>query len=187
MLFRSPSAFVIKRQIRIWAHSKALGELSDLPKVQEVIETMMSARWPVSARYHLSSGFGDRYHPILKRRRFHSGVDIAIPTGTPIQAALDGKVQTASFDNVNGNYVVLGHGDGLNTIYCHASKLLVKEDDAVKQGEIFARSGSTGRSTGPHLHFGMRIGRSWVDPAMIYTVSGVKLDLGPLVDATPAK
>ena len=96
--------------------------------------------------------------------KFHNGVDFAASTGTPILAAYDGKVVGASYNSSMGNYVMIDHGDGLYTIYMHASKLYVSSGQMVSKGEKIAAVGSTGRSTGPHLHFGVRLNGAYVSP-----------------------
>lgn len=112
----------------------------------------------------LSSGFGYRIHPISKRRRLHAGIDIAAPTGTPIVAAAPGVVISSGWRGGYGNTVVLDHGGGLSTLYGHCSRLLVKAGQRVTQGQRIALMGSTGYSTGPHLHFETRINGKPVNP-----------------------
>jgi murein DD-endopeptidase MepM/ murein hydrolase activator NlpD len=112
--------------------------------------------WP--ARGRLSSGFGWR------RLRHHDGIDIAAPYGAPITAARDGTVVFAGWYYAYGKTVIVSHGNGLQTIYGHASRVLVQRGDQVKKGELIAHVGSTGRSTGPHLHFEVRINGRAVNP-----------------------
>jgi murein DD-endopeptidase MepM/ murein hydrolase activator NlpD len=113
-------------------------------------------RWPTRVPIddaELTSLFGNREDPITGRRAFHAGLDFAAESGTPIHAAGAGTVAFAGFRSDFGWMVEIEHGNGLTTRYAHASRLLVKPKDLVTPGEVIAMSGSTGRSTGPHLHF----------------------------------
>lgn len=120
--------------------------------------------WPCPAYTRVSSDFGNRIHPTLKINLFHNGVDLAAPAGSNILAAYDGEVVSASYTGAMGNYVMLDHGGGLYTVYMHASKLNVKEGQEVKRGDVIAFVGSTGRSTGNHLHFSVRVNGEYVSP-----------------------
>lgn len=122
-----------------------------------------SLLWPVPGHTSISSPFGYRTHPILGYRKFHSGVDIPAPAGTPIVAVKDGVVITATFMGGYGNVIMVDHGDKV-TVYAHNSVLKVKAGDVVKAGQVISLCGSTGMSTGPHLHFEVRINGSVVDP-----------------------
>lgn len=106
---------------------------------------------PVEGR--LSSSFGNRFHPVDRKVKFHKGVDIAAPRGTPINSAAEGKVVFAGWSKGYGNMVVIEHADGRQTRYGHADKLFVTEGETVSAGQNIAAVGSTGKSTGPHLHF----------------------------------
>ncbi len=152
-------------------------------EVWDPVVDALGSQWPVSARWPVTSSFGYRLHPILKRRRFHSGLDLGMPAGTAIRSAQGGVVQRAGYDRVNGYYVVVDHGGALATVYCHASLLLVEEGQLVARGQLLARSGSTGRATGPHLHFGMRIGHTWVDPLLVRKIQVATQDA--LAQASP--
>ncbi len=121
-------------------------------------------KFPMASYTRMSSDYGWRIHPTLGYNKFHNGVDFAAPTGTAIYAAYDGKVVAASYSSSMGNYVMIDHGDSLYTIYMHASKLYVSSGDVVIRGETIAAVGSTGRSTGPHLHFGVRKDGAYVSP-----------------------
>lgn len=118
--------------------------------------------WPAAGR--ISSGFGYRTHPISGERRLHAGTDVAAPEGTPIVAARDGTVASAGWSGGYGNLVVLDHGDGHTSRYAHTSRMLVGAGDPVQRGQLIARVGSTGDSTGPHLHFEIRWGGVPTDP-----------------------
>ena len=121
--------------------------------------------WPLATKGRISSPFGNRMHPILKENRFHSGMDIAVPSGTEVRAADRGKVLISGWNGGYGYYIAIDHGNGLSTAYAHNSRLLVKEGDLVAQGQAVAKSGSTGLSTGPHLHFEVRKEGVPIDPA----------------------
>jgi murein DD-endopeptidase MepM/ murein hydrolase activator NlpD len=110
--------------------------------------------WPVSGR--ISSGYGWRTHPIFHSREFHTGIDIAAPWGTPIQAAANGTVLFTGWMRGYGMLVILDHGNGLSTTYAHLSSCEVHGKDRVRGGDVIARIGSTGWSTGPHLFFEVR-------------------------------
>ena len=120
--------------------------------------------WPAPSYTRISSEFGNRVHPITKKTHFHSGLDMAAPSGSPILAAYDGEVVASAYNKSMGNYVMINHGDGLITIYMHASKLYVNKGDIVTKGQQIAAVGSTGNSTGPHLHFSVRVNGEYVDP-----------------------
>lgn len=120
--------------------------------------------WPCPNYSYISSEFGYRIHPIYGYQRFHSGLDMAAPSGSPILAAADGKVVAASYEATMGNYVMIDHGDGLYTVYMHASALYVSAGQEVSAGTQIAAVGSTGSSTGPHLHFSVRLNGQYVNP-----------------------
>lgn len=103
-----------------------------------------------------TSLFGYRIHPITGQWSFHTGIDIAASEGTSIRAALKGKVTKIGEDSRSGKYVFLTHSDGFVTFYCHCSEILVSEGMNINKGETVAKVGSTGQSTGPHLHFEVR-------------------------------
>jgi len=121
-------------------------------------------KFPLASYTRVSDDYGKRIHPILNVEQFHNGVDFAAPKGTAIYAAYDGKVVAAAYSASMGNYVMIDHGDGLYTIYMHASALYVEKDAVVIRGETIAAVGSTGRSTGNHLHFSVRLNGEYVSP-----------------------
>jgi len=120
--------------------------------------------FPLASYTRVSSDYGWRIHPTLHVEKFHNGVDFASPKGTSIYAAYDGVVVAATYSSTMGNYVMINHGGGLYTIYMHASKLTTKKDEIVIRGEKIAEVGSTGRSTGNHLHFTVRKNGEYVSP-----------------------
>jgi murein DD-endopeptidase MepM/ murein hydrolase activator NlpD len=107
--------------------------------------------WPVKG--WMSSKYGYRMHPTKKVRDFHTGLDVSARPGTPIRTSADGIISFSGRSGANGNLVAIEHGFGYTTYYAHNKKNLVKEGDIVKRGDIIALVGSTGRSTGPHLHY----------------------------------
>ncbi len=121
-------------------------------------------KFPLATYTRISDDYGNRIHPTLGIEQFHNGVDFAAPKGTAIYAAYDGQVVAATYSNTMGNYVMLDHGGGLYTIYMHASALYVSKDDIVVRGETIAAVGSTGRSTGNHLHFSVRKDGAYTSP-----------------------
>ena len=120
--------------------------------------------WPAPSYTMISDDYGYRTHPILGIQQFHSGVDMAAPSGSSILAAADGTVVAATYNATMGNYVMIDHGNGLYTIYMHASALYVSAGQSVSAGSTIAAVGSTGRSTGAHLHFSVRQNGSYVSP-----------------------
>lgn len=120
--------------------------------------------WPAPKYVRISDDYGNRTHPILGTQQFHNGVDMAAPSGSPILAAYDGEVVAADYSASMGNYIMINHGDGLITIYMHASSLSVSKGQTVVRGEEIGKVGSTGRSTGPHLHFSVRKDGNYVSP-----------------------
>ena len=120
--------------------------------------------WPAPSYTRISDDFGPRIHPTLGVRMQHNGIDLAAPGGSPILAAYNGTVVAAAYSASMGNYVMIDHGDGLYTIYMHASALSVSKGQEVTAGQTIGAVGTTGRSTGNHLHFGVRLNGSYVSP-----------------------
>jgi len=128
------------------------------------LATALDLAWPVDPEARVSSAFGYRTHPTLGTRKLHEGVDIAVPIGTSVHAAGAGRVARAREDRVNGKHVIIDHGHRVRSAYCHGDALHVAKGGRVGRGEHVMDSGNTGRSSGPHLHFGLRIGGRPVDP-----------------------
>lgn len=123
-----------------------------------------SLKWPLSGVYRITSGFGPRVDPVYGTDGFHKGIDIAAATGTPVVAAADGRVVYAGWCGGYGIAVFIWHGDGKETRYAHLSGTAVRQGTVVKAGDIIGYVGSTGKSTGPHLHFEVRVGGKAVNP-----------------------
>ncbi|MBR6152877.1 MAG: M23 family metallopeptidase [Treponema sp.] len=121
-------------------------------------------RYPITASWRLTSKFGSRIDPISGVRKNHTGIDMACPTGTAIKAAMTGTVAFTGYNNTYGYYVIINHHDNYQTLYAHMSKILTKKGDRVSQGDKIGLVGSTGYSTGPHLHFTVYKNGSLVDP-----------------------
>lgn len=120
--------------------------------------------WPIPGYTNITSEFGYRTHPITGVYKLHTGTDVGAPEGTDFVAMADGVVITAGMNTAYGNMVMISHGNGIVTLYAHGSKLLVKTNDIVKQGNPVLKVGSTGYSTGPHAHFEVRINDEYVNP-----------------------
>ena len=121
---------------------------------------------PVGANWRsiVTSEFGGRLDPITGQRDGHTGMDLGVPAGTPIRAALPGTVRVAQYDSSYGYYVTIGHENGLLTLYGHNSRLLVRPGQQVEAGDVISLSGATGRVTGPHLHFEVRVNGQRTNP-----------------------
>ena len=138
-----------------------------------VINSESGYLWPLPGYYRLTSLFGYRIHPITGKAHSHTGIDIPAPAGTQILAAKSGQVVTSARHSSYGNYVVIDHGNGNSTLYAHMSSRAVKEGDMVSQGQVIGYVGSTGSSTGNHLHLEVRDNYTRVNPEKKYP--GLKL------------
>ncbi len=123
---------------------------------------MTPSIWPVEG--HLTSSFGYRVNPFTGKSTLHAGIDIATRVGTPVVAPARGTVVSAGWQNAYGNCVVINHGNSITTRYAHMSSFTVKEGQVVNRGDVIGAIGSTGRSTGPHLHYEVRIAGTPVNP-----------------------
>ena len=136
----------------------------DAASLSLTLATAYALESPLSVPYRLTSPFGERQHPITGKRQLHTGLDLAVPEGTPVRAAKDGVVTRASYDRLNGHLVIIDHGRGVTTAYCHNAQLEVTVGQKVRAGDRIAESGNTGRSTGPHLHYQLELGQRPVNP-----------------------
>jgi murein DD-endopeptidase MepM/ murein hydrolase activator NlpD len=127
-------------------------------------------RLPVSGR--ITSGFGERFHPILGYRRMHAGVDLAATFGAPIAAAADGRVVSAGWHGGYGREVVIAHSGGIETLYAHMSRMVASAGETVRQGQIIGYVGSSGLSTGPHVHYEVLKNGRPVNPLSVKLTGG---------------
>ena len=125
--------------------------------------------WPVPGSQRITSAYGYRIHPVYKTKKFHSGIDIGAGHGLNIIAVADGVVTLSATNGGYGKCIVINHGSGITTLYGHCSTLLVSKGDSVKRGQVIAKVGSTGVSTGPHLHFEVRKNGATTDPMAYIT------------------
>lgn len=158
---KDPGAY---QAFRAYLPPEMRGEADPIVNGTFAIVTIHSMRWPVDRKYSVSSPFGMRHHPVLRRRRMHRGADIAVPRGTPVYAATSGVVLHAGRDAVNGKFVKVDHGFGISTVYCHLSKTGAKPGARLEHGDLVGHSGSSGRVTGPHLHYEIKIDGEPVNP-----------------------
>ncbi|MDO5564827.1 MAG: peptidoglycan DD-metalloendopeptidase family protein [Eubacteriales bacterium] len=142
-----------------------------IKKIEQAIRQRNSSRvlvggfvWPCPSSTRITSTFGYRTSPTKGASTYHKGIDIGAQTGSNVIAAADGEVVISSYNYSSGNYIMIDHGSDIFTIYMHLSKKSVAEGVEVKQGDVIGLVGSTGISTGPHLHFGVRRGGEYVDP-----------------------
>ena len=135
-----------------------VNELEDMSSIQNSFPQV----WPVDGR--LTSGYGFRHSPISRRRKLHGGIDISAPTGTPVYATAGGRVEMSRYVAGYGRMIVIDHGYGVKSRYAHNSSLRVRSGTFVETGQLIATVGSTGQSTGPHLHFELIIDDQRVDP-----------------------
>lgn len=145
--------------------AKPAGKMSDVIEEEVKVKEML---WPVPEYTRISSTFGKKIHPVSNEEITHTGIDIPAPEGVNIVAAANGKVVFAEFEDGYGKTVIIDHGNGLATLYAHCSELLVKENDEVTSGTEIAKIGTTGKSTGPHLHFEVRKDGEVVQPLDYY-------------------
>ena len=180
-------ALVAEIQAKENEYSAALAELEeeeeqvrqDMIRKQKELEEKLAAGqitfdpgtgwlWPLDNYFTITSLFGPRIHPITGKPGNHTGTDIAAPKNTPIKSARGGVVITATYNNSYGNYVVVQHDNGYATLYAHMNSRAVKEGDVVTQGQVLGYVGTTGSSTGYHLHFEVRLNGNRLDAIEFY-------------------
>ncbi|HPB57074.1 MAG TPA: peptidoglycan DD-metalloendopeptidase family protein [Bacteroidales bacterium] len=150
--------------LRIDLERKSLDTVMSMVKNKSDMLQAIPAIRPIKNMYNVTSGFGRRYHPILKILRMHTGIDIAAPRGTPVYATADGVVSREAAGSGYGITVILNHGYSYKTVYAHLSKRAVRPGQKVKRGEIIGYVGSTGLSMGSHLHYEVLKGGIPVNP-----------------------
>jgi murein DD-endopeptidase MepM/ murein hydrolase activator NlpD len=156
---------------RITNQEGSYKEIEKMIKNKEKLLASTPAIQPLSNRdlNRLSSGFGYRIDPVYKTVKFHPGLDFSAPQGTPIYATAEGTVQTAgNLGNGYGNHIVIQHGYSYSTLYGHMSRIKAKRGQRVKRGEVIGYVGSTGKSTGSHLHYEVFKGRKRLDPIYFF-------------------
>ena len=159
-------AMIAAEQAEIAALEEALKADKDALAAATSVSYYTSGQfvWPAPSYTRISSEFGWRTHPIFGTQKFHSGLDMAAPGGSPILAACEGTVTAAGYSSSMGNYIYVDHGGGLSTVYMHASAIYVSKGDHVTAGQQIGAVGSTGWSTGNHLHFSVRLNGEYVNP-----------------------
>ena len=142
---------------------------------QDVERLRKTPSIPPVNRGYLTSSFGSRPDPWTCKRRMHHGQDFGVLTGTPVYAPADGVVKSRNGKTGYGKTIILNHGYGIKTIYAHLSRYMVKPGDKVKRGDLIAYSGNTGRSTGPHLHYEVRVNNVPVNPRHYFLTDKIEL------------
>lgn len=155
---------------QIYVQSKSFDEVVDLCKQHDEMLTCIPAIQPVANKNlkQTASGYGMRIDPIYKTLKFHSGMDFSANVGTPVYVTGNGKVVQAGWDGLYGKCIVIDHGFGYTTRYAHLNKISVKVGQQVKRGETIGEVGSTGKSTGPHLHYEVHVKGQVVNPVNYY-------------------
>ena len=157
--------------LRMSFQGQSFTEITAMVKNKEKLLRAIPAIQPVSNKNlkRVASGFGYRIDPLYKDSRLHAGLDFSAPTGTPIYATADGEVQIAGFNTDGyGNKVVINHGYGFQTLYAHMVRVIANVGQSVKRGEVIGYVGSTGKSTGPHLHYEVIKRGAKVDPVYYF-------------------
>ncbi|MFM2259521.1 MAG: hypothetical protein RLZZ424_1507 [Bacteroidota bacterium] len=157
--------------LRMSFQVQSFTEITAMVKNKEKLLRAIPAIQPVSNKNlkRVASGFGYRIDPLYKDSRLHAGLDFSAPTGTPIYATADGEVQIAGFNTDGyGNKVVINHGYGFQTLYAHMVRVIARVGQSIKRGEVIGYVGSTGKSTGPHLHYEVIKRGTKVDPVYYF-------------------
>ena len=156
---------------QLYVQSKSFDEVFELVKNKSAMLASIPAIQPVANKdlKHMASGYGWRIHPIYKTEKFHSGMDFTAPVGTPIHATGNGVVEKIEFDGRGlGNNAIINHGYGYESVYAHMSKIIVRAGQKIVRGDLIGYVGSTGSSTGPHLHYEVRKNGNPLNPVNFY-------------------
>jgi murein DD-endopeptidase MepM/ murein hydrolase activator NlpD len=162
---------VVKLSKQLYIQSKSFDEVFNLVKNKSQMLASIPAIQPIANKdlKYIASGYGWRIHPIYKTEKMHSGMDFTAPVGTPIHATGNGTVEKVEFDGRGyGNNVIVNHGWGFESLYGHMSKISVRSGQKINRGDLIGFVGSSGASTGPHLHYEVRKGGNPVNPANFY-------------------
>ena len=151
-------------ELRRWLPAHAVAEGDRLVQGPRALATVLELAWPIQAPHHVTSGYGWRTHPTLGTKRFHNGIDLGVPIGTTVFAAQSGRIAVVGENAVSGRFVVIDHEHDVRTAYCHLDQANVTTGEHVERGAPIGASGNTGRSTGPHLHFMVRLAGETLDP-----------------------
>ena len=154
----------------LYVQAKSYDEIVELTKTKEIRMEHIPAIQPVMNKdlKRVASGYGMRIDPVYHVRRFHQGMDFTAPTGTEVFATGNARVEFAGWKQGYGNTVILDHGYGYKTLYAHLYKILVRKGQKVRRSDVIALVGNTGKSTGPHLHYEVRLNGRAVDPRNYY-------------------
>ncbi|MEO8086038.1 MAG: M23 family metallopeptidase [Bacteroidota bacterium] len=170
-LIKEVTMKVDKLSKQLYIQSKSFDEVFNLVKNKSQMLAAIPAIQPIANKdlKYIASGFGWRIHPIYKTEKMHSGMDFTAPVGTPIHATGNGTVSKIEYDGRGyGNNVIINHGWGFESLYGHMSKIAVRPGQKISRGDLIGYVGSTGASTGPHLHYEVRKGGNPVNPANFY-------------------
>ncbi|WP_295232215.1 M23 family metallopeptidase [Sediminibacterium sp.] len=170
-LVNSMAAQLNNLSLRMAFQVKSFGAIENMVKNKEKLLAAIPSIQPISNRTlnRVASGYGYRIDPVYKDRRLHPGLDFTAPIGTPIYAAADGVVKDAGFNTGGyGNRVVVNHGFGYETLYAHMVRIKARVGTKVKRGEVIGYVGSTGKSTGPHLHYEVHKNGTQLDPIYFF-------------------
>ncbi len=183
-LLKSANKKADQLMVRLAAQSRSLDTLARLAGSKADMLAAIPAIRPLKNMYTITSGFGKRYHPVLKTLRNHTGVDIAAPKGTPIYATADGIVSRENPGSGYGTCVLINHGYSYQTLYAHMSKAAVRPGQKVKRGQLVGYVGSTGMSSGSHLHYEVLKNGQHVNPIYYFFIDITPEEYNSLLESS---